>query len=771
MFVRRTLGCACDGMLDPRGAARPSTESPGGCYVTARHDVATVGESLTGLSERSARHVLVGRGIVKSLKRSGCAAVSRTHKTKSLCDRSGLQTALLVTLTALGVTLTVPSLAQAEQGKCQNEALREARSASLPDCRAYELVTPENLGRTQDMTFTKDDDHAIPSGDGEHVALEAGLSPLEPNPQTSADAIGTYAVFSRTPEGWVMKSAVARASAAERPFMRLLSPDLSQVALVSYTALNLGEANNPPAALEVGPVGGPYAVVANLPERAGTNFLGANAGTPGVPAFSNVVFSSVDHNLLPPGPELALAEETSVGAPDLYEWTDGVLRLVNVEGEGAHLKLVNNNRCGATLGAGFASVGAGTVGAVSADGSNVFFTTEPCEGEPRSVYMRVDGRETIAIPPLASVDAPERRPVLYNGATADGSEVFFNTGTPLSAAGASSGNLYMYDTMTGVLKRIGNVREVPGTGGGEVLLSEDGATAYYTASGLISRYDTRTGESMLVATAKPSKLVGEPSYTTPNGEFLVFVAGGIEVDGKREVRGWGHNELYRYDAIDGSVMCVSCGYGVAPEGGEMLEPTSVVYGTLETEDETPPFVQMSEDGREVFFETTARLLPQDTNSTVTEISSPRGTPGMDVYEWEADGAGGCVLSQGCTYLLSSGENVGPAIFLGASRNGSNVFFSSASQLVPQATPEFTNIYDAREDGGFPPRAVAGECLSCQGVGSPPPLFSVPSSGSFVGAGNPVMVGHPAGPPKCKRRSRHRKHGRCLPARSRKGGRR
>ena len=103
-----------------------------------------------------------------------------------------------------------------------------------------------------------------------------------------------------------------------------------------------------------------------------------------------------------------------------------------------------------------------------------------------------------------------------------------------------------------------------------------------------------------------------------------------------------------------------------------------------------------------------------------------------MYEWEANGAGGCELGQGCTYLLSSGEDVGPSTFLGASRDGSDVFLRAPAQLVPQATPEFTNIYDARVGGGFAPSVSSPPCLSCQGVGSPPPLFSPGASGSFVG---------------------------------------
>ena len=697
MFVRRTLGCACDGMLDPRGAARPSTESPGGCYVTARHDVATVGESLTGLSERSARHVLVGRGIVKSLKRSGCAAVSRTHKTKSLCDRSGLQTALLVTLTALGVTLTVPSLAQAEQGKCPNEEFRAGPSARLPDCRAYELVTPEELGRTQAITFT-DADVAGPSVDGEHLVLQS-FAPLEPDPNRT----GTRAVFSRTPRGWTAKSMVSPEVAGQEFNVGTgtsLSPDLSMVGFLAEHALNAEERKSALHTVEVGPVGGPYALAADISPASDTYVLGANVGTTSVPAFSDVLFQSADHQILPPGPERVIAEEAELGSfsYDLYDWTEGRLRLVNLEGEGAHVKRLN--ACGnGVLGAGNLDSGSGAVGAVSADGSKIFFTS--CG----RVYMRLDSRETVEVSapaPGVTVNPAEQMEAQFNVASADGSEVVFNTATPLLAGETAEGNkLFIYNTVTRQLKLIIVSNGLPatkGTGASQVLISEDGSAVYYELGGRLYRDETQTGKTSFIAATFPS---GESSYVTPNGQFFVFLSNegpganhGIEIAGPNsgpeveEPRGAGHVELYRYDAADGSVMCTSCGEGVAPAEGETIYPFG---STLTPEDGVPPFVQMSDDGQRVFFQTTAHLVPQDTNSTDSEgINSP----GMDVYEWEADGVEEepgvvCRLAVGCTHLLSTGEDVGKATFLGASEDGRNVFFATAGQLVPQATPEIS----------------------------------------------------------------------------------
>ena len=522
-------------------------------------------------------------------------------------------------------------------------------------------------------------------------------------------------------------------------------------------------------------MGGPYTVVASIPRRyvlgAGrTGFLGASAD------FSHVLLASTDHALLS-GMEGAVAEDAVEGASNLYDWTSGRLQLVNVTNTGSLV-----NRCGARLGQqeGFGSL-EGTNDAVSEDGSKVFFTSPGNEasglsgpgcGEPVRLYMRVNNMETVEVSAFAPDVSPSKYlEVRYNDATPDGSEVFFNTETPLMGETVEEeekglkNKLFEYDTEVPEgerLKLIASGVEKDTGRGSSFVLSEDGSTVYYetkVSGGLkdIYRYDVRIGEPpSVVGTFEESKQ-SEPLYTTPNGKFLLFVADGRSgmpgVAG--EPRGAGHNELYRYDAADGSVMCVSCGQGDAPAKGEMYEPNDVVT-SLATSDQTPRLIPMSGDGRYVFFQTSAQLVPQDTNvSTAAEEESPDSL-GQDVYEWEADGAGECALVQGCTYLISSGEDVGPSVFLGASSNGRDVFFATAAQLAPQDTDEFGDIYDARVDGGFAPARPTFECLSCQGVGSPPPLFNVPASVSFAGANNPAVKPKPK--PKKKTKTKKKSHG-------------
>ncbi len=665
-------------------------------------------------------------------------------------------------------------------------------------------MTPEALGRSLDLAFTGEADEVLPSSDGEHVALEA-LTPLGPDP----DVKGTSAVFSRTPSGWALRSAVPGNAGSERLEMRLFSPTLSQVAFQSETSLNAEESS--PSAYEVGPVGGPYTIVASIPAKDSgeSHLLGANAGTPSVPTFSDMVFASDDHSLLPPGSERTVAEGTVAGAPDLYEWTDGRLDLVNVEGEGSGVKLIN--QCGATLGAGGADpAGGGGADAVSADGSRIVFETErsgPNCTEPSRLYMRIDGRETVEVSKPEGIEPgpSERSTVTYDGATPDDSKILFNTSTPLLAGEATSGDkLFEYDLEAPEGHRLKLLtREFGGEEDGPsrfALISGDGSAVYYYSDGDIYRYETTAEVTSIVAAAKSPKFPLEPSYATPNGDFLVFSSGGVEVEGadglEPELRGIGHNEVYRYDALNGSVMCVSCGSGVAPATGEAISPATDNPVILSSQDETPPFIQISEDGQEVFFQTSTRLVPQDLNSPAFKENAGYEYPGMDVYEWEAEGVEEtpgvfCGVAVGCTNLISSGEDAGPSFFLGASQNGRDAFFSSASQLVPQATPEFNNIYDARVDGGFPPPSnPPPECFSCPGAGSQPPPLTQPASGTSEGTGSltapaptpapapapapaptptPAPVPTPApkpSKPKCEHGYTRDKRGRCVRTKTR-----
>jgi hypothetical protein len=675
----------------------------------------------------------------------------------SLCVRVIVLTLACVTQLA-GITWAT--------GICPNEAARVGPSMNLPDCRAYELVTPaDKSSAVQDMDTSST--KTIPAIDGERLALET-LVTFGPRPQLG----GSFSVFTRTPFHWEIESVKDKDSGSTVYENQIFSPELSQIGIYSETSYP----HSSDLTFQVGPAGGPFATVAETPRAdqhkhspRGDKLFGASAGTSNVPAFSHVVFGSTDHTLLS-------ATGTDERAYDLYEWFDGQIRLVN-EKEG---KVIG--RCGAVLGAGELVSPFGTFGAefahnaVSADGSKIFFTSPDItggEGEgcytagsehrrgpnaPR-LYMSVTEaagghQETVEVsePEGVTLSETEREdmPVYYQAALANGSEVFFTTERVLTPeAVKDDSHLYEYDTEAPVGERLkvifqgSNAEEQAAAGATSVFPSEDGSTVYFYRDELsvLYRYEAGAGAAQPIASMvdpAQGEVEGggggdEAPYTTPDGEFFMFVSTEVHgAHGELELRGAGHNEIYRYDRTDGSIMCVSCGPGSA-SAGNAYEGTSKGHpgflGDFATPDESPERIIMSANGSEVFFDSTAALTPQVVDEGVS-----------NVYEWEADDTNGCMQSLGCTYLISQGDSQSSSELIGASVDGSNVFFMTHAQLVPQDTDTSNDIYDARVDGGFPPPSEQVPCLGDTCLSVPvAPNDPTPALNSFVGPGNPVPV--------------------------------
>jgi hypothetical protein len=213
---------------------------------------------------------------------------------------------------------------------------------------------------------------------------------------------------------------------------------------------------------------------------------------------------------------------------------------------------------------------------------------------------------------------------------------------------------------------------------------------------------------------------------TPNGRFFVFVSQnvlGSSGDNPNE-----YDEIYRYDNETASLACVSCPpHNALAKGGSILGGIS-----LFTWDETPPENTVSENGSYVFFQSNDELVPQDVNGTGGNPgASSFLDPWTDVYEWH----------NGVISLISSGTDSQPSILAGASADGSNVFFMTHSQLVPQDNDTSADIYDARIDGGFPsPAEESAACLGDTCLSPPVSLNDpTPASTAFVGPGSPAPL--------------------------------
>ena len=340
---------------------------------------------------------------------------------------------------------------------CPNAASRQGPSAALPDCRAYEQVTPADKGDAQDLfpssglekSTSATENNGYAAEDGNRFLLFAESSFVGGNSNHSS-----Y-VFTRGTTGWTTQS-LSPGPGVHGIEAKVFNPNLTEVGVEDLQYPHLpGQAETPIDADYVGPVGGPYTTVSSLSylEAAGEETLaGASAD------MSHVIIQTKDHALAPG------ADGQDEGSNALYESFEGQLRLVNVTTSGSLL-----SPCGAQLGQGgskhFFETAGLTHNAVSSDGSKIFFTapdpareqegagcwnatTSPQENPPE-LYMRLDSASTVEISaPNTGVHDPDGpQPAVYVGASADGSKVFFVTKAELTADDTGHAlELYEYDT-------------------------------------------------------------------------------------------------------------------------------------------------------------------------------------------------------------------------------------------------------------------------------------------------------------------------------------
>jgi hypothetical protein len=313
--------------------------------------------------------------------------------------------------------------------------------------------------------------------------------------------------------------------------------------------------------------------------------------------------------------------------------------------------------------------------------------------------------------------------------SADGSAVYFMAFGALTMAAqplkegtsfVGSVNLYRYDTVSDRTVFVAKINE-----------------RNYPSTYLVNWWGKPLGEAALAPNAN--------WYVTPDGNHLLF-GSEVELTGQSTAEGSrcngvdsfnsapdGHcTEIYRYSYEPGSdsggnVMCVSCD----PSGANPV--SNAVFGTFarRTTADAGPVRAMSDDGSYVFFDTADPLVSSDSNKT------------LDVYEWEAQGKGGCELAGGCVHLISSGTDSTGSYFLGMSPDGRNAFFGTHASLVPQDIDTYGDLYDARicepENGNpciKPPGGGTGQCAgdACQTLPSSP-IDATPTSLTFSGAGN------------------------------------
>lgn len=692
-------------------------------------------------------------------------------------------------------TLTTYPLPGQLKSDCPNQAFRAGASAALPDCRAYEMVSP----------LDKQGGDILPmiNGPGYPAALNQGAA--------SGDRLtySTYRAFGEAVSGPYTSQYLARrgqggwSSEPISPFqegasfielleletnykafdeelcnswvLRGTEPQLAPGAIPGYANLYRRDncaGGSYEAATTVAPIFDPEKGEAPLPPR---------VFTPEVQGFSadgsHVVFSA-QGKLTENAP--ACGKGSGVGCPtQVYDYHDGDTDLVCVLPNGTP----SQESCSAGGSTGNPANGrnASVFNAVSADGSRIFWTSSKVSFQPGKLYLRVNGEETILI---------SSAPASFWGAAPDASRVFFST-----YPGPGPGDLYETAIEGGAKTQIaGKVLGVMG-------MSEDARRVYFASREAIAGTEensegatAQAGEPNLylyeagdegggtttyvaslaegdASTLLPAALQPAPIYrtsrVTPSGLHAAFTSAAplTGADNIDAVSGEPVTEVFLYDATEKELRCVSCNpSGARPKGREFKANGSStglwIAGSIPGwANQFHPSRVLSEDGNRLFFESVEPLVLADTNGK------------KDVYEWEAaqsaaecDALGAQLALQvegGCLSLISSGDNPADSSFVDAGASGRDVFFTTNSSLLAQ-DPGLIDVYDAREGGGFPapptpPAACEGE--ACQGAYVPPD-DPTPASSSFEGAGNVAAQPKAKARPKAKPRKAkhaHKKH--------------
>ena len=742
---------------------------------------------------------------------------------------------VIVGLSALVCAAGFAGTAQAEES-CPNAASRQGFSLELPECRVYEEVTPVDKGDAKDLVrssgFEVEQGQGAVAEDGDAVLFqtEASLGPDAPAEE------GAY-VFTRGAHEWETHVEDLPNGGEQVSEPQVFDPtDLSEVGVWdgAGTDSDLYGGNKSLFGYTwmVGPAGGPF-----MPLHTVHGLAAAEEQTRsmvgGSEDLSDIILSSENHSLAPGAGEL------DEGAHALYEWAGGgecssvtsACKLVNVNENGELI------RCGALLGS--ASGEGGAHGAVSSDGSKVLFTapdpgetaapapvglpgcwnpaTTPQENPPE-IYMREGGDRTVEISkPEEGVQITAENPMqpaVFVGASSDGLKVFFVTKTELTKdATGHAAELYEYETESGDLTMISGGET--GTAEGNVdfvaAIPSSGDAVYFTAFGDLAkgavehteaapgaglyknpvnlyRYNTLTGSTTFITTLSQCDPrgcetgIGNPYeqefknhalfytyhlknewYTTGNGQFLVFGT-------NRPVTGFDNHEAP-------GVQCAELLNGSGANSERPSECQELYrYDAAAAEKHEQSIVCVSCAGgapvdNAMFarapLRTAAGGLPRPISENGEDVFFdsasalvPQASAGHEhVYEWH----------EGTLSMISSPSDTGEAFFEGSSADGSNVFFTTHAQLVPADTDQSADIYDARVDGGFAgvvPPACTG--TGCQGVPAAPPIFATPSSETFAGVGN-FPASEPSAKPASKPKSKPKrckagfvkKRGRCV----------
>jgi hypothetical protein len=701
--------------------------------------------------------------------------------------------ACVLVMAAIWLGSAVPAPAA---GVCSNAQFRSGASEHLPDCRAYEQVSPV-VKNGQDAAAIQPLKPAQsgPCGAGEPCTL-AYMNVGAAFGGALGNELPNAYLATRGDDGWQttpISPATPQApadSAAKVSYA--FSGDLSQAILrVPLQQLTEGA----PAGvynLFVRNASGGYSLVTVAappePPPAGCGHCYEGQDVPAFAGassdFSHVIFEANDS---------LVAGAPGAGVENLYETAAGHVSLVGILPDGTIPPQ------GATAGGGIEVVEEHAhelAHAISQDGSDVLFEAaadagapDPGQREMTELYDRIDGSSTVEVSAPGTGARPgscetaggvcNAEPAQFWAASANGTIVYFTSKAALTkdsytGVEPTSGpeppenpgnDLYRYDvaasTLTDLTVDADNKAKDPNGASvlGVVGASEDGSYVYFVAEGEL-------GQPLAGALSGDPNLYVWHEAADGSGtvKFIATLAAptGEEQENIEALRnGSGFN--YESDVGDWTSRPTESQAYVTPDGAHLSFMSVEPLTGYDNEDEAT-----GETDHEVFEydAETGRLAcascdpsgsrPLGSAFLGAGLSERLSTPFHQPRSLSDDGSrlfftspdplvsgvpGGSEkiyeYEDDEVHLISGAEGGSDSVFLDASASGNDVFFATRERLAPSDVDELVDVYDARVGGGFPMTAASTPCQgsACQEPFGLPLGFPVPVSASFVGTGN------------------------------------
>ena len=286
-------------------------------------------------------------------------------------------------------------------------------------------------------------------------------------------------------------------------------------------------------------------------------------------------------------------------------------------------------------------------GTLTAFDPGPFFVFEPTFEVGGGVYVRHDGQTTpIAISRVAGADPGNDTGSILNWVTPDGRYVFFQSHARLTEDAPAffpvNDAVYRYDTETDELVYIGLKEQLFSFG--FLGASKDGQTVYLTGSfGSAAEAKTTVWHNGVTKVIANENLRSEQASMTLNGRFFAWRS----LDGRAIL----------YDRDANEKVCASC----TGDGGA---GSPAHFGVNGRNMGNTTVRAVTEDGT-MFFDTKSALLTSDRNGS------------KDVYAYR----------NGHQTLISPGNADFDAFFVGASADGTDVYFQTDQGLVPKDADE------------------------------------------------------------------------------------